>query len=145
MLLIAAYVQPLHKRELLDALDIAVRQALESLAFSAVVVGGDLNATEEELRALMPITQIMFTRTPWNGSRKDANGNWSKLDYVCSTALMSAAYRLDHLSQSDHAPIGCCVIAPHTIAPKKAVWRVDKRTTPKELALTLHESAWPLK
>ena len=59
----------MNKRELLQTLDIAIRQALESLHFSAIVVGGDLNASEEELRDNLPITEIMFTRTPWNGSR----------------------------------------------------------------------------
>ena len=50
ILLIATYIQPLNKRELLQSLDVTVRQALESLAFSAVVIGGDLNSTEEELK-----------------------------------------------------------------------------------------------
>ena len=112
-MLIATYIQPLNKRELLQSLDVTVRQALESLAFSAIVISGDLNATEEELRDWLPITEIMFIRTPSNGSRVDANGEWSKLDYICSTALLSTAKRFEHLSQSDHAPIGCDVAAPH--------------------------------
>ena len=93
----------------------------------------------------MPITQIMFIRTPWNGSSVDPNGNWSKIDYICSTALASSAEKFDHVSQSDHAPIGCHIAAPHTSKTKKTAWRVDKRLSTKDLALTLLESAWPLK
>ena len=87
----------------------------------------------------------MFIRTPSNGSRVDANGEWSKLDYICSTALLSTAKRFEHLSQSDHAPIGCDVTAPHTQVKKQTAWRVNKNLSAKEVAEILQESAWPLK
>ena len=103
------YVQPATRRDILTSLDLAARSAIESHIFSGVVIAGDLNSTEEELRDLLPISEIMFVRTPARGTRVDANGVWSKLDYVCSTAWTSEAERYEHLSGSDHSPIGCLV------------------------------------
>ena len=145
ILLLAAYVQPLNKKELLQALDVAARQALESLRFSAVVIGGDLNASQEELREHLPVTEIMFVRTPQSGSRVDANGVWSQIDYICSTALTTTARRFEHLSQSDHAPIGCSIHAPHTRVVRNTTWRIKKSITPREVAEIIQQSAWPLK
>ena len=138
-------MQPALKRELLQSLDAVVRQAIESRLFSAVVIAGDLNATEEELQDQLPVTEIMFVRAPHDGSRRDPDGQWSKLDYICSTALTTVAQRFEHSSQSDHAPIGCEVMAPHTLSQKKTAWRINKQLTPKEVGTILQQSAWPKK
>ena len=87
----------------------------------------------------------MFIRTPANGSRVDAAGAWSKLDYICSTARATSAERYEHLSSSDHSPIGCQITAPVNRRIKKTAWRVSKKLSALEIAHILQESAWPLK
>ena len=49
LLLIGVYVQPATKQQILRSLELAARRAIESQRFSAVVIAGDLNSTEEEL------------------------------------------------------------------------------------------------
>ena len=106
VLVLGYYVKPDLQRSSLLFADAEIRQQIETSKFSAIVLAGDLNTKADDLLAFMPISRILHTNTVPEGTRRQNDSHWSAIDYVCSTSVMSQATRFDHLSRSDHWPIG---------------------------------------
>ena len=111
LLLIGVYIQPLERVAILAQLNSEVTRDLASSKFSTIVIAGDLNSTQHSLNELLPAAAIFQFRTVSEGTRISAQGKWSSLDYIASTAPISVATRYGHLSKSDHFPIGVKILA----------------------------------